>query len=94
MKILHLTLHKEFFDNIAKRVKPLEYRDLTDYWKKRIEGREYDEIHFRNGYNKERDPFMRIKYDGWCFAHFQGEKVYGLWIGEILELKNWRPDEL
>jgi len=50
MKILHLNLYRKYFDAIVNGTKTIEYRDKTDYWKKRIEGREYDIIKFRNGY--------------------------------------------
>ena len=90
MRILHLTLHKEWFDKIAKREKPFEYREVKPYWTKRIYGREYDEIHFTNGYGPKR-PFMRVKYHGFNFSIFQRKMVYALPVGEILEIRNWRP---
>ena len=52
-KILHLNLYRKYFDEIANGTKTIEYRDRTDYWKKRIEHREYDIIKFRNGYAKD-----------------------------------------
>jgi hypothetical protein len=36
-KILHLNLYRKYFDAIADGTKTTEYRDKTDYWKKRIE---------------------------------------------------------
>ncbi len=38
-KILHLNLYRKYFDEIADGTKTTEYRDKTDYWKRRIEGR-------------------------------------------------------
>ncbi len=35
---------------IAAKTKRIEYRDQTPYWKKRLEDRHYEVIHFRNGY--------------------------------------------
>ena len=53
MKVLHLTLKKEWFDMIASGVKKEEYRELKDYWKKRLEGKAFTHVHFRNGYAKD-----------------------------------------
>lgn len=50
VRTLHLTLKKQWFDEIASGKKDEEYRDAKRYWARRIEGREFDEIHFRNGY--------------------------------------------
>lgn len=52
MRILHLALKKQWFDMIASGVKQEEYRELKPYWHKRLSRREYDAIHFRNGYSK------------------------------------------
>lgn len=83
-KILHLTLHKQWFDEIAEGKKIEEYRDFKDYWKKRLENREYDEVWFRNGYAKD-CPFMRVEYKGLRID----EKEYAILLGEIFEIKNW-----
>ena len=64
MKILHLNLYRKYFDAIVNGTKTIEYRDKTDYWKKRIEGREYDIIKFRNGYAKDA-PTMLAEYKGY-----------------------------
>lgn len=81
MEILHLNLYKEYFDLIAKGKKKTEYRDITPYWQKRIENRQYDEINFRNGYRKDA-PFVRVEYLG-----YKKRKYYELKLGKILELQ-------
>ena len=53
MKILHLNLYRKYFDAILKGEKTTEYREVTPYWSKRLEGRHYDVIKFRNGYRKD-----------------------------------------
>ena len=63
-RILHLNLYKKYFDEIANGTKTIEYRDKTDYWKKRIENKEYDVIKFRNGYAKNA-PTMLVEYKGY-----------------------------
>ena len=79
-KILHLNLYRKYFDAIVEGTKTIEYRDKTDYWKKRIEGREYDIIKFRNGYAKDA-PTMLVEYKGYN-------------IGEEYELKLWKVTEV
>jgi len=43
-----MILKRDPFDRIAKKTKRFEYRDYTPYWRRRIENREYNFIHFRN----------------------------------------------
>ena len=87
MKILHLNLYRKYFDAIADGTKTIEYRDKTDYWKKRIEGREYDIIKFRNGYRKDA-PEMLVEFKGMGVVHFQTTPTYAIDLGNILEIKN------
>lgn len=63
MRILHLTLYKKWFDLIASGEKTEEYRDGTNYWDKRLNGKSYDVVHFTNGYGKTR-PSMDVEYKG------------------------------
>ena len=63
MKVLHLNLYRKYFDAILKGDKVVEYRDITPYWSKRLEGRHYDIIQFRNGYAKVA-PTMKVEYKG------------------------------
>ena len=44
MKDLKLVLKKEFYDLIESGVKTEEYREITDYWKKRI-CKNWDDYH-------------------------------------------------
>ena len=79
-KILHLNLYRKYFDAIVNGTKVFEYRQKTDYWKKRIEGREYDIIKFRNGYATDA-PTMLVEYNGYTV----GEE-YELKLGKIIEV--------
>ena len=68
MKILHLTLHKRWFDEIKYRNKKEEYRDIKPYWLTRLFDKEgkpkgFDIIEFRNGYNKNSRK-MIVKFLG------------------------------
>ena len=79
-EILHLVLKRKYFDQIAEGTKTIEFRDKTDYWKKRLENREYDVIKFRNGYAKDA-PTMLVEYKGYTI----GEE-YELKLGKIIEV--------
>ncbi len=65
--ILHLNLKKEYFEEIKSGKKTLEYRLKTDFWKKRLLNREYDQVHFKCGYPKLSDTskIIRKKYLGY-----------------------------
>ena len=83
MKVLHLNLYRKYFDAILNGDKVIEYRDITPYWSKRLEGRHYDFIQFRNGYAKVA-PTMRVEYKGMYTSGSQ----YALVLGNILETEN------
>lgn len=88
MDILHLTLKKKYFVEIAGGEKPYEYRLVKPYWTKRLEGRHFDEVHFRLGYARDA-PFMRIEVRGIEQAMFQGALNYKIILGRILEVRNY-----
>lgn len=87
-KILHLTLKKEWFDEIASGRKTVEYRSIKPYWTTRLHGKNYNEIHFKNGYGSH-VPFMKIEWKGMTTAVWKGEKKYAIKLGKILEIKNY-----
>lgn len=92
IKILHLTLHRKWFDAIASGEKTREYREIKPFWTKRLfengERIRYDEIHFRNGYAKNA-PWMRVEYQGMNINEWDGKDCYAIQLGAILEIKNW-----
>ena len=79
-KTLHLNLFRKYFDQIAEGNKTIEYRDKTEYWKKRLENREYDVIKFRNGYRKDA-PTMLVEYNGYDITD-----RYEIKLGKITEV--------
>ena len=85
MKILHLNLYRKYFDAIVNGTKTIEYRKKTDYWKKRIEGREYDIIKFRNGYAKDA-PTMLVEYGGYEIGWNGIGEEYRIKLGKITEV--------
>ena len=82
-KVLHLNLYRKYFDQILKKEKIIEYRDITPYWSKRLEGRHYDVIKFKNGYRKDA-PEMVVEYKGMYIS----DSEYAIVLGNILETKN------
>lgn len=91
MKILHLTLKKEWFDMIASGQKKEEYREIKPYWNKRLLNNRYDAIQFRNGYAKDA-PKMLLELNGIMsglglvqWGAPDDVPVYILSLGEILK---------
>ena len=89
-KVLHLTLHRRWFDLIASVEKREEYRAQSPYWRTRLEGQTFDEIHFRNGYSKT-CPRMRVRCLGISTGEWNGAPCYVIRLGEILEIR--RPEK-
>jgi hypothetical protein len=83
MRALYLTLHRQWFDEIAAGTKKTEYREIKPHWQTRLEGKAYDEIHFRNGYGAER-PFMRVECRG-----IEKNGCYRIHLGKILSIENY-----
>ena len=81
--VLHLNLYRRYFDEILSGEKRIEYREVTPYWSKRLEGRNYDVIQFRNGYAKVA-PIMIVTYEGFYIK----EDHYCLPSGKILHTEN------
>ena len=73
-RILHLPVKKIYFDQIKSGKKLDEYRLVTEYWKKRLEGRDYDEVHVKCGYPKAGDV-SRIEVRPW-----RGYYASSLWV--------------
>ena len=84
-KVLHLNLYRKYFDQILKKEKTIEYRNITPYWSKRLEGRDYDVIKFRNGYAKDA-PTMLVEFKGIGKVTFQTTSTYAIDLGEIIEV--------
>ena len=86
MRILHLTLKRKWFDLIASGKKTIEYREYKPYWEKRLVGKNYQEVHFRNGYAKNA-PFMRVKLNSIINVKYPGASICIPENGE--ELNGW-----
>ncbi|MCK5644296.1 MAG: ASCH domain-containing protein [Gammaproteobacteria bacterium] len=85
VRILHLTLKKQWFDMIASGEKTEEYRELKMYWHKRLSGKTFDAIQFRNGYGKGA-PKMLVELKAIIQGHGRPEWGSGYTERYILRL--------
>ena len=61
---LYLIVIKEVWDRIVSGEKTIEYREVTDYWTKRINARHYDYLKISNGYGNKTRPYRLYRYAG------------------------------
>lgn len=96
IRVLHLTLKRQWFDMIASGTKREEYREMKPYWHKRLmcAKRKFDVIHFRNGYSRDAKS-MTVEliglYSGLGIVEWgapEGKAVYILRLGAILQTHN------
>lgn len=101
--ILHLNLKKKWFDMILFGEKKEEYREITDYWVRRLcfkkaaeryAIRHFDSIVFSNGYAKNR-PQFEIELKNIVVAGGKaewgaenGKNYFVLKLGEIITNNN------
>ena len=83
--ILHLTLRREPFAAIAAKRKHVEYREQKPYWRKRLEGRNYDVVRFRNGYSVKA-PEMLVEFRGLRRYEKGREAYYAILLGRVLKI--------
>lgn len=60
MRTLILPLKREYFDAIRAGAKAEEYRLCTPHWRKRLEGREFDQVVLTLGYPARDDKARRL----------------------------------
>ena len=51
-EVLHLVLMRDPFERIMNGTKPVEYRDNTPYWYKRLNDKDIKYIYFQYAYHK------------------------------------------
>ena len=61
---LYLIVIKEVWDRIVSGDKVVEYREVTEYWSKRINARHYDYVRITNGYGNDTRPYRLYRYAG------------------------------
>lgn len=52
LRTLHLSVKAVYFREMQAGSKQFEFRLKTEYWRKRLENREYDEVKIKLGYPK------------------------------------------
>ncbi len=88
-RVLSLTLMREYFDAIAAGTKKTEFREYKPYWRARLEGRDYDEVHFRNGYSAKA-PFMRVQFLRTRKRKIVGGFEFAIDLGKVLQFKYYK----
>ena len=64
VKLLHLTLKREWFNLMINGTKKIEFRKPSDWIKQRLIGKNYDYIRFVNGYGSDK-PYFISEYKGY-----------------------------
>ncbi|MBP6660910.1 MAG: hypothetical protein KA174_09510 [Chitinophagales bacterium] len=92
--ILFLTLKEPYFNQIEKRIKKYEYRNITNFFIKKL-SKKYDFILFQNGYSKQ-SPRLLVEFLG-VEKHilkdtnslFESQaELFAIKLGEIIEFSN------
>ena len=87
-KILHLVLKRKYWERIYNGIKTTEYRDLTPYWSKRLEGKNFTHIKFQLAYSKN-PPTMLVEILDRNIVDYKDKKSYAFDLGKIIEVNNY-----
>ena len=83
MTLLTLNLHREFFCAILDGSKRIEYRQKTDFWTKRLSGRKFTHVRFRNGYLKNAPELIVV-----LKTIVETPNEYEIYLGKIIKKQN------
>ena len=61
-KILILNLKKQYFEEIKNGTKLEEYREIKEFWTKRL-SKDFSEIHIKLGYPPKEDNTRTMKFE-------------------------------
>jgi hypothetical protein len=87
-KVLHLVLKRKYFERIYNGTKTTEYRDFTNYWRRRIEGNHFTHIKFQLAYSKN-PPTMLVEVKDRNVVEYKDDLAYAFDLGEIIEVNNY-----
>ena len=92
---LYLIVIKEVWDRIVSGSKVVEYREVTDYWTKRIHNRDYKYMRITNGYGNKTRPYRLYKYVGATRVMVGDTQHYSIPISEelIIESRDYVNDD-
>ena len=85
---LYLIVFKDIMDSIMKGDKVIEYRECTDYWKKRIVDTPYKRLRITNGYGNETRPYVLLEYKGYEVVNRNGTPHYAIPINRELWIEH------
>ena len=93
---LYLIVVKEVWDRIVSGDKVIEYREVTDYWTKRINARHYDYVKISNGYGNKTRPYRLYRYAGATRVMKDSIQHYSIPIPEsfIIESRDYIEDSI
>ena len=91
---LYLIVVKEVWDRIVSGEKTIEYREVTDYWSKRIHNKEYSYLRITNGYGNKTRPYRLYRYGGATRVMKNSIQHYSIPIPEefIVESRDYIED--
>ena len=85
---LYLIVVKEVWDRIVSGDKVVEYREVTDYWRKRIGDRQYKYMRITNGYGNATRPYRLYRYAGATRVMKDNTQCYAIPIAEDLVIES------
>ena len=93
---LYLIVIKEVWDRIVSGDKTIEYREVTDYWRKRIGDRQYKYMRITNGYGNATRPYRLYRYAGATRVMKDSIQCYSIPITEdlIIESRDYMEDDI
>ena len=93
---LYLIVIKEVWDRIVSGDKVIEYREVTDYWTKRINARHYDYLKISNGYGNKTRPYRLYRYAGATRVMKDSIQHYSIPIPEsfLIESRDYIEDDI
>ncbi len=85
---LYLIVFKDIMNRILSGDKTIEYRECTDYWKRRIVDTPYKRLRITNGYGNETRPYVLLRYQGYEEVQYNGTPHYAIPINQELWIEH------
>ena len=83
-KTLYLIVYKDIMERIFNGDKTTEYREITDYWKKRLVDKPYSRVRITNGYGNDTRPYVLLRYVGYDIKEYNGKPHFAIPINREL----------